>query len=102
MTTGILTLSKHNSGANPASYLSLLVNLQPKLQYFTLPGLFHMESMEWRVEADGFHGMADGFHGMADGFHGLSRWIPYHSMEFPDGILFSQWSPYGIHGIHME
>jgi len=31
-------------------------------QYFTLPGLFHMESMEWRVEADGFHGMADGFH----------------------------------------
>ena len=31
MTSGILTLSKHNSGANPASYLSLLVNLQPKL-----------------------------------------------------------------------
>jgi len=29
-----------------------------------------MESMEWRVEADGFHGMADGF-------HGISRWIPY-------------------------
>jgi len=48
-------------------------------QYFTLPRLFHMESMEWRVEADGFRGMADGF-------HGLSRWIPYHSMEFPDGF----------------
>ena len=31
MTAGILTLSKHDSGANPASYLSLLVNLQPKL-----------------------------------------------------------------------
>jgi len=30
MTSGILTLSKHNSGVNPA-YLSLLVNLQPKL-----------------------------------------------------------------------
>ena len=28
MTAGILTLSKHDSGAN---YLSLLVNLQPKL-----------------------------------------------------------------------
>jgi len=26
MTAGILTLSKHDSGANPASYLSLLVN----------------------------------------------------------------------------
>ena len=42
----------------------------PLDQYFTLPGLFHMESMEWRVEADGFHGLANGF-------HGLSRWIPY-------------------------
>ena len=31
MTADILTLSKHNSGANPASYLSLLVHLQPKL-----------------------------------------------------------------------
>ena len=31
MTAGILTLSKHDSGANPASYLSLLVNFQPKL-----------------------------------------------------------------------
>ena len=48
-----------------------------ELQYFTLPGLFHMESMEWRVEADGFHGMADGFHGISRSFHGISRWIPY-------------------------
>jgi hypothetical protein len=23
----------------------------PLKQYFTLPGLFHMESMEWRVES---------------------------------------------------
>ena len=62
-----------------------------KMQYFTLPGLFHMESMEWRVEADGFHGMADGFHGLADGFHT----IPWNFQM--DSILFSQWSPYGIH-----
>ena len=30
-TAGILALFKHISGANPASYLSLLVNSQPKL-----------------------------------------------------------------------
>jgi hypothetical protein len=61
-----------------------------------------MESMECRVDSDGFHGMADGFHGMADGFHGLadgfhglSRWIPYIFQM--DSILFSGWSPYGIH-----
>jgi len=40
-----------------------------KKQYFTLPGLFHMESMEW-VEADGFHGISRSF-------HEISRWIPY-------------------------
>jgi len=47
--------------------------------------------MEWRVEADGFHGMADGFHvdsmdwlmdsisfhGISRSFHRISRWIPY-------------------------
>jgi len=43
-----------------------------------------MESMEWRVEADGFHGMADGF-------HGISRWIPY-GMSSWNGI--SMWIPY--------
>ena len=58
-------------GAGADGSSSLLVGVVMG-QYFTLPGLFHMESMEWRVEADGFHG--------------LSRWIPYHSMEFPDGF----------------
>jgi len=41
------------------------------LQYFTLPRLFHMESMEWRVEADGFH---------------------VDSMDFPDGFHIIQWN----------
>ena len=46
-------------------------------QYFTLPRLFHMESMEWRVEADGFH--VDSMDWLMDSisFHGISRWIPY-------------------------
>ena len=64
-------------------------------QYFTLPGLFHVESMEWGVDSmewwmdsmewwmdsivlvDGFHGMVDGFHTFADGFHTFFRWIPW-------------------------
>jgi hypothetical protein len=53
-----------------------------------------MESMECRVDSDGFHGMADGF-------HGFSRWIPYDFMEFPDGFhtvfrVESIWNPYGM------
>jgi len=43
-----------------------------------------MESMEWRVEADGFHGLADGFH-----------IIPWNFQM--DSILFSQWIPYGTY-----
>ena len=49
-------------------------------QYFTLPGLFHVESMEggWTAEIPGgFHRMVDGFHGTVDGFHDFSTWIPY-------------------------
>jgi len=57
-----------------------------------------MESMEWRVEADGFHGMADGFH--VDSMD----WLPDHSMEFPDGFhtvftvdsIWIPWNPYGM------
>ena len=57
-------------------------------QYFTLPGLFHMESMEWGVD---------------------STWIPWNvkwipcvwvmdSMKYQmDSITFPGWSPYGIH-----
>ena len=80
---------------------------QPQ-QYFTLPRLFHVESMEWGVDSmewwmdsmewwmdsivlvDGFHGMVDGFHTFPHGFHTFSRWIPWSlqmdSMEFPDGF----------------
>ena len=52
------------------------------IQYFTLPGLFHVESMEWGVDSMEW-GMdsillVDGFQGMGDGFHTFSRWIPYY------------------------
>ncbi|EDR00757.1 uncharacterized protein LACBIDRAFT_333848 [Laccaria bicolor S238N-H82] len=47
------------------------------VQYFTLPGLFHMDWMESILPPGGFHGMADGFHGMVDGIHTFSRWNPY-------------------------
>ena len=79
-------------------------------QYFTLPGLFHVESMEWGVESMEWWmdsmGMdsillVDGFHGMGDGFHTFSRWIPYlfqmDSLLFSDGFhTFSIWNPGGI------
>ena len=77
-------------------------------QYFTLPGLFHVESMEGGMDCrnsmewgDGFHGMGDGFHGMGDGFHTFSRWIPYlfqmDSIFFLDGFhTISIWNPGGI------
>jgi hypothetical protein len=39
-----------------------------KLQYFTLPGLFHVESMEWGMDSILF----------PDGFHTFSTWIPYY------------------------
>ena len=73
----------------------------PPVQYFTLPGLFHVESMEWGVDSMEW-GMdfmewwmdsillVDGFHGMGDGFHTFSRWIPYIFQM--DSILL----PYGI------
>jgi len=38
----------------------------------------------------------DGIYGMGGGL----RWIPWNFQM--DSILFSQWSPYGVHGIHME
>jgi hypothetical protein len=41
------------------------------MQYFTLPGLFHMESMEWRVESTN------------------GRWIPWIVRWIP-------WNPYGM------
>ena len=62
-------------------------------QYFTLPGLFHMESMEWRVEADGFHvdsmdWLMDSMDWLMDSMDWLmdSMEFPDHSMEFPDGF----------------
>ena len=76
-------------------------------QYFTLPGLFHMESMDWLM--DSMEWLMDSMEWLMD-----SMEFPDHSMDFPDGfhiipwnfqmdsILFSQWSPYEIHGIHME
>ena len=91
-------------------------------QYFTLPGLFHVESMEggmdcrnsmeWGMDSmewgDGFHGMGDGFHGMGDGFHTFGGWIPWNGGWIPylfqmDSIFFldgfhtiSIWNPGGI------
>ena len=74
------------------------------LQYFTLPGLFHMESMEW---GGGFQKFTNGFHGMGDGVHTFLKWIPWNrgrtpyffkmdSMEWwMDSILFSN----GFHGM---
>ena len=54
------------------------------LQYFTLPRLIHMESMEWGVDCRN------------------SRWIPYFwwmdSLVFPYGFhTFSTWIPYLFH-----
>ena len=37
-------------------------------QYFTLPGLFHVESMDWGMDSIPFPG----------GFHNFFRWIPYY------------------------
>ena len=62
-----------------------LQTLRGTRQYFTLPGLFHVESMEWGVDSmewwmdsillvDGFHGMVDGFHTFPDGVHMDSTW----------------------------
>ena len=75
------------------------------LQYFTLPGLIHMESMEWGVDCrnsrwipwnGGWNPWNGGwipwnggwipwnggwipyfFHGMGDGLHTFLRWIPW-------------------------
>ena len=49
-----------------------------KFQYFTLPGLFHVESMEGGMDCRNSMEWGDGFHGMGDGFHTFSRWIPYY------------------------
>ena len=64
------------------------------LQYFTLPGLFHVESMEWGVDSMewGMDSMEWGMDSIPfpGGFHTFSRWIPYFFQM--DSILL----PYGI------
>jgi len=54
------------------------------MQYFTLPRLFHMDSMEWHM--DSIKWLMDSMEWLMD------------SMEwYMDSIPFSGWSPYGIH-----
>ena len=56
-------------------------------QYFTLPGLFHVKSMEWGVDSMEWRMDSILF---SDGSHTFSRWIPYFFQM--DVILL----PYGI------
>ena len=70
-------------------------------QYFALPRLFHVESMEWGVESMEW-GMDSIL--LVDGFHTFSKWIPYlfkmDSIPFPGGFHTFQMDsillPYGI------
>ena len=78
-------------------------------QYFTLPGLFHMEWMEWGVDSRSgwwipwnggwipYFWLMDSIL-LVDGFHTFAWWIPYFCLM--DSILFHMESiifPYGIH-----
>ena len=91
---------------------------RPCNQYFTLPGLFHVESMEWGVDSmewwmdsmewwmdsivlvDGFHGMVDGFHTFPHGFHTSFRWIPYGLSPWNYDSTPIQYQFQG--GVHMD
>jgi hypothetical protein len=91
----------------------------PDLQYFTLPRLFHMESMEWRVDSmeckmesmeckmESMECKMESMDCQMDsmefpgGFHTMFRWIPWNGRWIPylfqmDSIPFPGWSPYGI------
>jgi hypothetical protein len=88
--------------------MSKLGSQSTQAQYFTLPRLFHMESMEWRVESmkcqmDSMEFQMDSME-FPGGFHTIFRWIPWNGRWIPylfhmNSIPFPGWSPYGIHVI---
>ena len=86
-------------GPMPVHIIALYVG---PMQYFTLPRLFHVESMEWGMDSIL---LVDGFHGMGDGFHTFGGWIPYFfqmdSIPFPAGFhTFSSWNKFLESSIH--
>jgi len=65
-----------HGGVGPSSlFISGSVGPCSPLQYFTLPGLFHMESMEWRV--DSMKWLMDSMEWLID-----SMEFPNHSIPF--------------------